>query len=143
VSLPERQGDRRAITQLNDDFCHELDRGTLEGFVALFAADALYTHGPRVLRGTARIGEFYASRTRDGPRTSRHMTTGLRIEFTGPTTAHGLSVCMTFSAPGLPPIQSTVPAIVADFDDVYTFDGTRWHFAERHIRPIFRTATPA
>jgi hypothetical protein len=32
---------------------------------------------------------------------------------------------MTFSAPGLPPIQSTVAAIVADFEDVYAFDGNR------------------
>jgi hypothetical protein len=48
---------------------------------------------------------------------------------------------MTFSAPGLPPISSTVPAIVADFDDVYAFDGVRWRFAERHIRPMFRAAT--
>jgi hypothetical protein len=48
---------------------------------------------------------------------------------------------MTFSAPGLPPIQSTVAAIVADFEDVYAFDGNRWRFAERHIRPQFRAAT--
>jgi hypothetical protein len=29
---------------------------------------------------------------------------------------------------------------VADFDDVYAFDGSRWRFAERHIRPQFRAA---
>jgi hypothetical protein len=112
-----RAEDRRLLAQLNDDFCHELDRGNAEGFVALFAPEALYTHGARVLRGTEQIREFYLGRTRDGPRTSRHMTSGL------------------------PPIPSTVPAIVADFDDVYVFDGGRWRFAERHIRPQFRAAT--
>jgi hypothetical protein len=136
-----RADDRRLLAQLNDDFCHELDRGNAEGFVALFTLEALYTHGARVLRGTEQIREFYLGRTRDGPRTSRHMTSGLRIEFTGAASARGLSVCMTFAAPGLPPIQSTVPAIVADFDDVYVFDGSRWRFAERHIRPQFRAAT--
>jgi hypothetical protein len=136
-----RADDRHMIAQLNDDFCHELDRGSAEGFVALFTAEALYTHGPRVLHGIEQIREFYVGRTREGPRTSRHMTSGLRIEFTGPAFARGLSVCMTFSAPGLPPIQSTVPVIVADFEDVYAFDGSRWRFAERHIRPQFRAAT--
>jgi hypothetical protein len=136
-----RADDRRMIAQLNDDFCHELDRGSAEGFVALFTPEALYTHGARELRGIEQIREFYLGRTREGPRTSRHMTSGLRIDFTGPAFARGLSVCMTFSAAGLPPIQSTVPAIVADFDDVYAFDGSRWRFAERHIRPQFRAAT--
>jgi uncharacterized protein (TIGR02246 family) len=139
--LSARADDRHMIAQLNDDFCHELDRGSAEGFVALFTPEALYTHGVRVLRGTEQIREFYVGRTREGPRTSRHLTSGLRIDFTGPAFARGLSVCMTFSALGSPPIQSTVPAIVADFEDVYAFDGSRWRFAERHIRPQFRAAT--
>lgn len=132
---------RQAIARLNDDFCHELDRGTAEGFVALFTSDALYTFGPRVLRGSEQLRDFYIGRTREGPRTSRHMISGLRIEFTGPAEARGLSVCMTFSAPGVPPIQSTVPAVVADFEDLYAFAGGRWLFAERHIRPMFRAVT--
>jgi uncharacterized protein (TIGR02246 family) len=137
-----RADDRRSIAQLNDDFCHELDRGSAEGFMALFMPEALYTHGARALRGLEQIREFYLGRTRDGPRTSRHMTTGLRVDFTGPASARGLSVCMTFAAPGPPPIQSTVAAIVADFEDVYAFDGGRWRFAERHIRPQFLAAKP-
>ncbi len=138
----DRLADRQAITQLNNDFCHELDRGSVEGFVVLFAPAALYTNGPRILRGEEQIREFYLGRTRDGPRTSRHLISGLRIEFTGATSARGLSTCLTFSAPGSPPIESTTPAIVADFDDVYAFDGARWQFAERHIRPMFRVPPP-
>jgi hypothetical protein len=142
MSHADRSADRRAIEQLNEDFCHELDRGNVEGFVALFTKDALYTNGPRVLRGEAQIRQFYVERTRDGPRTSRHFTQGLRIEFTGGSSARGLSAAFTFSASGLPPIESTVPAVVADFEDVYAFDGLRWRFAERHIVPLFRAATP-
>jgi hypothetical protein len=142
VESSGRLSDRQAITQLNNDFCQELDRGTVEGFLALFASDALYTNGPRILRGAEQIREFYIARTRDGPRTSRHLVSGLRIEFTGDRAARGLSACLTFSAPGLPPIESTTPAIVADFEDVYAFDGARWQFAERHIRPMFRASVP-
>jgi pimeloyl-ACP methyl ester carboxylesterase len=109
-----RAADRHAIEQLNDEFCHQLDRGNVEGFVALFTADALYTNGPRVLRGEPQIRQFYLDRTRNGPRTSRHFTQGLRIEFTGDTSARGLSAAFTFSAQDSPPIESTIPAMVAD-----------------------------
>ena len=138
----DRSADRHAIAQLNDNFCHELDRGDAAGFIALFTADALYTNGPRILRGTDEIRRFYIDRTRDGPRTSRHFTQGLRVHFTDEVTACGVSACMTFSAPGLPPIASTIPAVVADFEDVYTFDGGQWLFAERHILVMFRAAAP-
>jgi len=142
VDPSSRLSDRLAIRQLNDDFCHELDRGDVDGFVALFTPDALYTNGPRVLRGAEQIRDFYLNRTRDGPRTSRHLVTGLRIRFLNEQAARGLSVCLTFSAPGLPPIESTVPAIVADFDDLYALRGGKWQFAERHIRPMFKAALP-
>lgn len=142
VESTGRLADRQAIAQLNNDFCHELDRGTAEGFVVLFTPDALYTNGPRILCGRNQIREFYLGRTRDGLRTSRHLTSGLRIEFTGDASARGLSACLTFSAPGSPPIESTTPSVVADFEDVYAFDGARWRFAERHIRPMFRVSPP-
>jgi hypothetical protein len=142
VSPSSRLSDRLTIQQLNDDFCHELDRGDVDGFVGLFTPDALYTYGPRVLRGTKEIRDFYLNRTRDGPRTSRHLVTGLRIRFLSEQAAGGLSVCLTFSAPGLPPIESTVPAVVADFEDVYALTNGKWQFAERHIRPMFKAALP-
>jgi uncharacterized protein (TIGR02246 family) len=142
MSPMDRPADRRAIEQLNDEFCHQLDRGNVEGFVGLFTQDALYTNGPRVLRGSEQIRQFYLDRNRDGPRTSRHFTQGLRIEFTGEASARGLSAAFTFSASGLPPIDSTIPAVVADFEDVYALDGARWRFAERHIIPLFRAAAP-
>ena len=140
MDASSRLSDRLAIQQLNDDFCHELDRGDVDGFVGLFTPDALYTNGPRILRGTGQIRDFYLDRTSAGPRTSRHFVTGLRIRFLSEQAARGLSVCMTFSAPGLPPIESTVPAIVADFEDVYTLADGKWLFAERHIRPMFKAA---
>ena len=114
----------------------------MDGFVALFTPDALYTNGPRILRGSQEIRDFYLGRTRDGPRPSRHFVTGLRLEFLSEEAARGLSVCMTFSAPGVPPIESTVPAIVADFEDVYALRDGKWLFAERHIRPMFKAAVP-
>lgn len=136
-----RLSDIIAIERLNTNFGHELDRGDADGFVALFTPDALYTHGPRISRGREEIRAFYLSRTANGPRTSRHFATGLKITFTGPHEARGVSVCTTWAAAADPPIPSTLPVLVADFEDIYAFDGERWRFRERHIRPIF-TAAP-
>ena len=134
--------DQLAIERLNADFGHELDRGTSDGFAALFTPDALYTHGARILRGRDAIRAFFISRTAEGSRTSRHVVTGLRIDFQSPSEAVGVSVCTTFSMPGLPEIASTIPAIVADFEDRYVLTDDGWRFAARNIVPIFR-ALPA
>ncbi len=141
MSELDRLSDIMAIERLNSSFGHELDRGDADGFVELFMPDALYTHGPRVLRGREEIRAFYLNRTAKGPRTSRHFATGLRITFTGPHEARGISICTTWAASAEPPVASTMPALVADFEDIYAFDGERWRFRERHIHPIF-TAAP-
>lgn len=132
--------DRLAIERLNADFAHELDRGTPEGFVALFTPDALYVRGDRRLVGQKAILRFATDRLSDGPRTSRHVVSGLRVDFQGEEQATGISCCTTFSAAGTPPIASTVPALVADFDDVYVRVDGRWLFRERHILAQFEAA---
>lgn len=114
MQLPERFEDWIAIHRLNDDFSHELDRGTPEGFADLFVEDAIYTNGPRHARGRAAILQFAKSRTASGPRTSRHVLSGLRVTFASADRAIGVSCCTTFSAPASPPIPSTLPTVVAD-----------------------------
>jgi hypothetical protein len=142
MELPERFNDLLAIQKLNEDFCYELDRGTPENFAVLFTEAALYTHGPRTSNGRLEILTFAKSRRAAGPRTSRHLQSGLRIEFEGRGRARGVSCCTTFAASAHPPIASTLPILVADFHDLYALEGDRWLLAERNIVPIF-TATLA
>lgn len=132
--------DLEAIIRLTNDFGHELDRGTADGFAALFTDDALYTFGERVTNGRDAIRAFYVNRTVNGPRVSRHVATGLRVDFASETRATGISVCSTFSAAGEGVIDSTVFAVVADFEDVYVKEDGHWLFAERHIIAVFRAA---
>ena len=127
----------RDIQALNDAFCYELDRGTPEGFAALFTDDARYTHGTRQSRGRAEVLAFARSRTSAGPRTSRHIQSGLRVTLQGATKATGISCCTTFAASADPPIATTLPTLIADFHDVYLLLEDGWRFAERHIVPIF------
>lgn len=125
------------IQKLNDDFCYELDRGTPEGFAALFTEDVIYTRGERKSFGRDEVLDFAKGRTAKGPRTARHIASGLRVQFEDETTATGLSCCVTFGASAKPPIPSTLPVLVADFHDIYKKVLGKWLFKERHIVAIF------
>lgn len=139
VELSESETARieRALEALNTSFIHYLDHGDVEALIDLFCDDALYTHGGRRSEGKDAIAEFFRNRAAAGPRTSRHLASGLRIEILGPTTAAGSSVCLTFAADGLPPLPAT-PLLVADFIDTYELSADRkWRFKTRHIERIF------
>jgi ketosteroid isomerase-like protein len=128
---------RLALEDLNAAFTHCLDHGDIPALVDLFTADALYTNGPRESRGRAAIESLFRQRVAKGPRTSRHIYSGLRIEVESDRTATGTSVCLSFAADGLPPLPAK-PFLVGDFVDRYhREDDGRWRIAERHIHPVF------
>ena len=128
---------RLALEELNSAFAYHLDHGEIPELVELFTEDAVYTHGSRRSEGRPAIEALFHRRAGNGPRTARHIYSGLRITIDGPDRARGTSVCLSFAADGLPPLPA-VPFLVADFNDVYALgkDG-RWRFAERHIERIF------
>ena len=132
-----RAEDLCCIERLNVELCHQLDRGTPTEFAALFMPDARYIFGPRIHEGREAIRGFAEKRSAKGPRTSRHVLTGLRIEFTGPSDATGISICTTYAADGPAPIAGATPTIVADFIDRYARSDGAWLVAERQIKPIF------
>ena len=127
---------RLAIEDLNAAFAHHLDHGDIDALVDLFTEDALYTHGARRSQGRDEIETLFRNRVAKGPRTSRHLYSGLRIEIESATDATGSSVCLSFAADGLPPLPAR-PFLVADFIDRYQCDDGRWRFAERHIERVF------
>jgi ketosteroid isomerase-like protein len=139
MSRLERLADILAIQELNNSFVYHLDRNEIEPLVALFTPDAQYSNGPRVSKGSAEIEAFYRSRTARGVRTARHMYSGLRIIFEGQTRARATSTWLSFAHNSAPPIDYSVPFLVADFEDVYErgADG-EWRILSRHIRPVFR-----
>jgi ketosteroid isomerase-like protein len=133
----EAQTIRLALEDLNTAFAHHLDHGEIDALIDLFTADALYTHGDRVSRGRAEIERLFRDRAAKGPRTSRHLLSGLRLAIESATAATGSSVCLSFAADGLPP-KPAKPFLVADFEDRYRRDDDgRWRFAERHIHRVF------
>jgi ketosteroid isomerase-like protein len=133
----ERLEIRLALEDLNSAFAHHLDHNDIDALIDLFAIDALYTHGERISRGRSEIERLFRDRAAKGPRTSRHLLSGLRLSIESATAAAGSSVCLSFAADGVPPLPAK-PFLVADFEDRYRLDGDgRWRFAERHIHRVF------
>jgi ketosteroid isomerase-like protein len=128
---------RLALEELNSAFAYHLDHGDIEALVDLFTVDALYTNGDRRSQGRDEIESLFSNRVAKGPRTSRHLYSGLRIVIESKTSASGVSVCMSFAADGVPPLPAK-PFLVADFIDNYRLDSDgRWRIATRHIDPVF------
>ena len=134
----ERIEIRLALEDLNTAFTHYLDHNDVDALVDLFAEDVLYTHGARRSEGRAEVEKLFRSRAAAGPRTSRHMYSGLKLDIESRDRATGTSVCMTFGQNGLPPLAPALPILVADFNDIYVrCDDGRWRIRERHIERIF------
>jgi ketosteroid isomerase-like protein len=133
---------RLAIEDLNAAFTHHLDHGENDALVELFTVDALYTNGPRRSQGRDEIAALFEKRVAKGPRTSRHLYSGLRITIESQSSASAISVCMSFAADGDPPLPAK-PFLVADFVDTYRLDADgRWRIASRHIEPVFVAEKP-
>lgn len=135
---------RLAIEELNADFIYHLDHNQVEPLVALFTTDALYTHGERRTEGQDALRALFIARTAAGPRTTRHLYSGLRIDIHNERSASGYSVCMVFAANQAPPIGFCTPHLVADFIDRYTLDTDgRWRIERRDIHRVFTASVEA
>ena len=137
AALSDDLATRLALEELNSAFTYHLDNGNIDELVDLFTTDAVYSNGPRRSEGRDEIETLFRNRVAKGPRTSRHIYSGLRLELKSATEASGTSVCMSFAADGLPPLPAK-PFLVADFIDSYRLDSDgRWRIAARHINPVF------
>lgn len=136
--MPVRIEDRIALEDLNSAFCHLLDHNKVPDLIKLFSKDVIYISGSNRVEGHEQLRQYLEARTANGPRTSRHIYSGLQIAFSSDDKATGHSVCLSFAQNGTPPLPPE-PFMVADFEDVYVRDPTgQWLIAERSIRPVFR-----
>lgn len=136
-----------SATQLIAEFAHRLDRLGGSTVADLFTPDGHYTIDGASLEGRDAIRRGFAARAGRGPRTSRHVTTDVRIESRDDNRVTVTSVMLLWAADGHAPILGTAPMAVIDVADVITRqpDAT-WLFARRTLTSIFRdergTVTP-
>jgi hypothetical protein len=135
---------RLAIESINAEFSWCLDHGRYEGLDALFEQDAQYTHGTRVLAGRQQIRDYFENRRTLGPRSSRHMCSGLRIASAGERSVSTTSVWLSFAANAPLPLESVPIFMVADFfDEFRRGDDGQWRIAKRDIVRAFRNPDAA
>jgi len=137
---------RLAIDELNAWVASCLDLQSYTEMADAFTADAQYVSGPRVLNGPQDIVDFFVHRKKQGgPRSTRHMGSGLRLKFDASgRLAQGSSVWISYASNTEVPVDTLAAFMVADFDDTYVLeDDGYWRICKRVITPVFKNVEAA
>lgn len=135
----DETADRVAIEQLVTEFSYLLDHGRANELAALFTPDGVFDNPNQKLHAVGReaIAAYYAKRAAD-PRTTRHISTNLRIVFEGPDRASGTRTILYYRGDGGGPPFPARPGSVGEYTETYQRGGDgRWRFASRVNKLIF------
>lgn len=134
---------RAEVDAVLADWAWHLDHGDYDAVVELFAPDALFVTGGLELRGRAAIKARYTERT--GTRSTRHTYSGLRVSQQAPGRLRALSTWVNYAVNGPVPVDDVGVYLVADFDDMLSWDpaANQWLISERRIIPVFRDPSRA
>jgi len=134
--------DRAAIEQLAVEYSYLLDHGRATELAALFTPNGVFDNPYLKVRAIGRdaIAAYYAKRARE-PRTTRHITTNLRIVFETPDRAQGTRTILYYRGDGAGPPFPAAPGSVDEYAETFErgSDG-RWRFAARVSHLIFSGA---
>jgi len=138
-SVRDEAADRAAIEQLVVEYCYLLDHGRAREIADLFTPDGMFDNPNMGLRlvGREAIAAYYARRAAE-PRTTRHISTNLRLVFETPDRASGTRTILYYRGDtGTPPFPAK-PGSVGEYTEVFQRgeDG-RWRFASRKSRLLF------
>lgn len=135
-------GDLLAVQQLCARYWARADGDLSCALPDLFTTDATLVLGSLTLTGLAQIEAFFLER--DGTqaasrRTTRHFAANYRVTPAGEGRLRVQSLVQVYVGTGDWPMESAVPAGIADFDDLCVFDAAhgRWQFARREGRTVF------
>ena len=131
--------DRVAIERLVIEYYYLLDHGRASEIPALFTSDAVFDNPNLGLRavGHAAIRAYFAQRATE-LRTTRHISTNLRLVFETPDRASGTRTILYFRGDGGTPPFPAEPGSVGEYREVFQRgkDG-RWRFAFRQSELLF------
>lgn len=137
---PEQRALETLVLQQNAiDYWYEVDLKGGAGVAAMFVEDGIFHAGPgKPLKGHAAIEAFYGWRVDRGARTSRHVITNFRAEFSDATHATTYCVMQVYAADGVPIHPAAPPILIADQNDrcVKGADGM-WRYVERDFKVLF------
>jgi hypothetical protein len=124
------------IDVLNIEFAYQLDGGNPELLAAFFTEDAsLGIAGGERAVGREEIAKRYAARP--AGRTTRHITSNLRLTFESESRVTGTRTLTYYAADGNQS-EAGSPMGVADYTEVYECDSEGvWRYASRTVKPVF------
>jgi hypothetical protein len=129
----DETADRVAIERLTIEYSYLLDHGRAGELAALFTPNGvLETPGAgSQIVGREAIAAYYARRAAD-PRTTRHVSTNLRLVFETPDRASGTRLILYYRGDGAGPPFPAKPAAVGEYTESFRRgrDG-KWRFASR------------
>ena len=137
---PERRAIETQVLYMNMiDYWYEVDLNGGAGVAMMFVEDGIFHAGPgKPLVGRTAIERFYGWRQDRGARTSRHVVTNFRAEFTDDSHATTYCVMMLLAADGKPILPSAPPIMTTDsIDRCVKGDDGVWRYVERNFIPIF------
>lgn len=131
--------DRVAIEQLVIEYSYLLDHGRATELAALFTPDGVLEIPNLRLQAVGReaIADYYARRAGE-PRTTRHISTNLRLVFDTPDRATGTRTILYYRGDGAGPPFPAEPGSVGEYVELFArgADG-RWRFASRRSSLLF------
>lgn len=129
---------RGEIEALIAEFAYLIDHGRGTEVHELFTEDGIYgrSTGERSV-GREAVREAYLRRAQLPPKTTRHLFTNLRLEWSDGGKLAGTSIMTLFMGEGELPLPPQ-PYLVSEYRDVYRFcDDKRWRFEERITTWLF------
>ena len=125
---------RIEIAELSAKYCRSLDQRDLDGFVALWSADGVWSLPFANFQGHAEIRSGLEGLLQ-GYRATRHLAGNLIVSFMGnKATASSYCYANTILADGTP------MALWAEWDDELTVEAGQWRFLRRTISFTFDSA---
>jgi hypothetical protein len=130
---PERRAIETQVLYLNMvDYWYEVDLKGGAGVSEMYVEDGIFNGGGKPLVGRAAIEQFYTWRTNRGIRTSRHVITNFRADFSDDTHATTYSVMLLYAADGAPILPTAPPIMITDLiDRCVKCDDGKWRYVER------------
>ena len=135
----QRSAETQLLLMHMNDYWYEVDMKGGAGVSARFVEDGIFEGGGQPLVGRAAIEAFYGWRQARGTRTSRHVITNFRAEFSDARHATTSCVMMLYAADGAPVLPSTPPIMITDLiDQCVKCDDGEWRYLRRTFVPLFQ-----
>lgn len=131
--------------RLTYQYCRFADLGEAERLGEVFTEDGLFEVPGMTLRGRAQISRTFAQRAALKDLQTLHLCTNIDVQVLDDSTARGRVYLCLFrrwrSANSPDPVPTTIPSLVAVYEDLYARRGAQWLIESRVQQALFADPT--